>query len=145
MKEIAVHDSIVGVKEASGNIAQIAEVARLCPGFDLYSGNDDHVLPVLSLGGIGVISVVSNVMPQMTHDMVERFMARDIDTAIQLQLKLNALGRALFSEVNPIPVKMALNMIGIDAGLPRLPLTEMSEGKAAALKKELIALGFDIA
>ncbi len=145
MKELAAHENIVGVKEASANITQIAEIARLCPGFDIYSGNDDHVLPVLSLGGIGVISVTSNVMPKMTHDMVERFLARDTDTALKLQLKLNALSAALFSEVNPIPVKKALCMIGIDAGLPRMPLTEMSEGKAALLKKELIALGFDIA
>jgi 4-hydroxy-tetrahydrodipicolinate synthase len=145
MRELAAHENIVGVKEASANITQIAEIARLCPGFDIYSGNDDHVLPVLSLGGIGVISVTSNVMPQMTHDMVERFLSRDIAAALELQLKLNALSNALFSEVNPIPVKKALNMIGIDAGLPRLPLTEMSEGKAAILKKELIALGFDIA
>ena len=145
MKELAEHENIVGVKEASANISQIAEIARLCPGFDIWSGNDDHVLPILSLGGIGVISVVSNIMPGMTHDMVECFLKGDIDMAIGLQLKLNALGKALFSEVNPIPVKRALNMIGIDAGLPRLPLTEMSEGKAAVLKKELIALGFDIA
>jgi 4-hydroxy-tetrahydrodipicolinate synthase len=145
MKELAAHDNIAGVKEASGNINQIAEIARLCPGFDIWSGNDDHVLPVLSLGGIGVISVTSNVMPQMTHDMVMRFLERDTDAALALQLKLNALTKELFSEVNPIPVKKALNMIGINAGLPRLPLTEMSEGKALLLKKELIALGFDIA
>lgn len=145
MKELAQHDSIVGVKEASGNINQIAEIARLCPGFDLYSGNDDHVVPLLSLGGIGVISVVSNLMPQMTHDMVASYLRGDTAKALELQLKLNALVKVLFCEVNPIPVKMALNMIGIDAGLPRLPLTEMSADKIPLLKKELIALGFDIA
>jgi 4-hydroxy-tetrahydrodipicolinate synthase len=145
MNELAAHDNIAGVKEASANICQIAEIARICPGFDIWSGNDDHVVPVLSLGGIGVISVVSNVMPGMTHDMVESFLKGNTGTALGLQLKLNALCKALFSEVNPIPVKMALNMIGIAAGLPRLPLTEMSADKAAMLKKELIALGFDIA
>ena len=145
MKELAEHDHIVGVKEASCNINQIAEIARLCPGFDLYSGNDDHVVPVLSLGGIGVISVMSNLMPQMTHDMVESYLNGDTAKALALQLKLNALVKVLFCEVNPIPVKTALNMIGIDAGLPRLPLTELSADKIPQLKKELIALGFDIA
>ncbi len=145
MKELAAHELIAGVKEASANISQIAEIARLCPGFDIYSGNDDHVVPILSLGGIGVISVVSNVLPGMTHDMVARFLAHDTEAACALQLKLNALGKVLFCEVNPIPIKMALNLIGIDAGLPRLPLTEMSEGNAVLLKKELMALGFDIA
>lgn len=145
MKELAQHDNIVAVKEASCNINQIAEIARLCPGFDIYSGNDDHVVPVLSLGGIGVISVVSNLLPQMTHDMVESFVSGDTRRSLDLQLKLNALVNVLFCEVNPIPIKMALNMIGIDAGLPRLPLTEMSADKIPLLKKELITLGFDIA
>ncbi len=145
MKELAQHDNIVAVKEASCNINQIAEIARLSPGFDIYSGNDDHVVPVLSLGGIGVISVVSNLLPQMTHDMVESFVGGDTRKALELQLKLNALVNVLFCEVNPIPIKMALNMIGIDAGLPRLPLTEMSADKVPLLKKELITLGFDIA
>ncbi len=145
MKELTEHENVVGVKEASANITQIAEIARLCPDLDIYSGNDDHVVPVLSLGGIGVISVVSNVLPGMTHDMVESFLNGDTDTACALQLKLNALGKVLFSEVNPIPIKMALNMIGIPAGLPRMPLTEMSADKAALLKKELIDFGFDIA
>ena len=144
MKELAEHENIVGVKEASCNINQIAEIARLCPGFDLYSGNDDHVVPILSLGGIGVISVMSNVMPRMTHDMVDSFASGNTGKALELQLKLNALVKVLFCEVNPIPIKMALNMIGIDAGLPRLPLTELSADKIPLLKKELISLGFDI-
>ncbi len=145
MKEICVHENIVAVKEASANITQIAEIARLCPGLDIYSGNDDHVLPVLSLGGLGVISTVSNVAPKMMHDLTERYFAGDIPGSRELQFKLNPLVKALFTEVNPIPVKTALNMIGINAGLPRLPLTEMSADKAAVLKKELIGLGFDIA
>jgi len=145
MKEISQHDNIVGLKEACGNIAQIMETVRLCPGIDLYSGNDDHVVPLLALGAKGVISVVSNVMPRMTHDMVMSFLEGDIKKSLELQLKMNPLVKALFSEVSPIPVKTALNMIGINAGQLRLPLCDMSADKVAALKKELIALGFDIA
>ncbi|MDD5017370.1 MAG: 4-hydroxy-tetrahydrodipicolinate synthase [Eubacteriales bacterium] len=145
MKELSEHDNIVALKEASGNITQIAETARLCPDTDLYSGNDDHVVPLLSLGGKGVISVVSNVAPKMTHDMVASFLSGDVKKAMELQFALNPLVKALFSEVNPIPVKTALNMIGINAGILRMPLCEMSADKAALLKKELIALGFDIA
>jgi 4-hydroxy-tetrahydrodipicolinate synthase len=145
MKELSEHENIVGVKEASGNITQIAEIARLCPDFDIYSGDDAYVVPLLSLGGIGVISVASNVLPGMMHEMVDSFLKCDNDKARALQLRLNSLVKVLFSEVNPIPIKMALNMIGIDAGLPRMPLTEMSADKAAVLKKELIAFGFDIA
>ncbi len=145
MKEIAEHENIVGIKEASANISQIAETARLCPDIDLYSGNDDHVVPLLALGGKGVISVVSNLLPGMTHDMVMSFLRGDVARARELQFKLNPLVNALFSEVNPIPVKTALNMIGINVGLPRMPLCEMSADKAAVLKKELMALDFDIA
>ena len=145
MKELSEHENIVGIKEASANISQIAETARLCPDIDIYSGNDDHIVPVLSLGGKGVISVVSNIAPRMTHDMVESFLNGDTKKAMELQFTLNPLVSALFSEVNPIPVKTALNMIGITAGLLRMPLCEMSADKAVILKKELMALGFDIA
>ncbi len=144
MKEIAVHDNVAAIKEASGDISQIAKTCRLCSDIDVYSGNDDHVVPILSLGGKGVISVVSNVMPQMTHDMVASYLSGDTATATALQHKLNPLIDALFSEVNPIPVKTALNMIGIKAGLLRMPLCEMSEQKAAKLQKELIALGLKV-
>lgn len=145
LKEIGEHDNIVAIKEASANISQIAEMARICPDIVIYSGNDDHVVPVLSLGGLGVISTVSNVAPKMTHDMVMSYLEGDVVKSRELQFELNPLVKALFTEVNPIPVKAALNMIGINAGLPRLPLTEISPDKAAGLKKELIALGFDIA
>ena len=144
MKEIAVHDNVAAIKEASGDISQIAKTCRLCSDIDVYSGNDDHVVPILSLGGKGVISVVSNVMPQMTHDMVASYLSGDAATATALQHKLNPLIDALFSEVNPIPVKTALNMIGIKAGLLRMPLCEMSEQKAAKLRKELIAIGLKV-
>lgn len=145
MKEISQHDNITGIKEASANIAQIVETARLCPGLDIYSGNDDHVIPLLALGGKGVISVVANVAPGMTHDMVASYFAGDTKKALELQFRLNPLNKALFLETNPIPVKTALNMIGLNAGLLRMPLCEMSADKTALLKKELIALGFDIA
>ncbi len=144
MKEIGMHDNIAAVKEASANITQIAESARVCPNIDIYSGNDDHVVPVLSLGGKGVISVVSNVAPHMMHEMVESYLSGDHARALELQFALNPLVKALFSEVNPIPVKKAMNMIGIKVGLPRMPLTEMSPDKAALLENELRKLGFDV-
>ena len=145
LKEIGTHDNIVAIKEASANITQIAEMARICPEIGIYSGNDDHIVPVMSLGGIGVISTVSNVAPKMTHDIVMSYLNGDVVQSRDLQLKINPLVKALFTEVNPIPVKAALNMIGINAGLPRLPLTEISADKAAGLKKELLALGFEVA
>ncbi len=144
MKEISRHDNIAGIKEASANIAQITETARLCPDIDIYSGNDDHVVPILSLGGKGVISVTANLLPKMVHDMVATYLEGDTMKSLELQFKLNPLNKALFLETNPIPVKTALNMIGINAGLLRMPLCEMSADKTAALKKELIALSFDI-
>jgi len=145
MKELAAHEYIVGTKEASCNIAQIVEIARVCHNFDIYSGNDDHVVPIMSVGGLGVISVVSNVAPKMTHDMAEAYLNGDVVKARELQFKLNPLVKALFSEVNPTPIKMALNMIGIHAGIPRLPLTEMCPEKASVLRRELIALGYKFA
>jgi 4-hydroxy-tetrahydrodipicolinate synthase len=145
MKELAAHEYIVGTKDATCNIAQIVEIAQLCRGFDIYSGNDDHVIPIMSVGGLGVISVVSNVAPRMTHDMAMAFLEGDVVRARELQFKLNPLVKTLFCEVNPTPIKMALNMIGIRAGIPRLPLTEMCAEKAVCLKRELIALGFEIA
>lgn len=116
MKEISRHDNIVGIKEASANIVQIVEIARLCPDIDLYSGNDDHVVPMLALGGKGVISVSANVVPKMNHDMVASYLAGDTRKALELQFKLNPLNKALFLDVSPIPVKTALNMIGMNAG-----------------------------
>ena len=145
LKEISAHDNVVAIKEASGNISQVAKIAQMCPEIDMYSGNDDMVVPLMSLGGKGVVSVVSNVAPQMTHDMAASYLEGNTAKACELQLKMLPLINALFSEVNPIPVKTALNMIGIPAGILRLPLCEMSADKAAVLKKELIALGFDIA
>ncbi len=131
-------ENIVGIKEASGNISQIATLASLCKGvLDIYSGNDDEVIPILSLGGIGVISVLSNVAPQDTHDMVMEYLEGDREKAVQLQLSYIPLIHALFSEVNPIPVKEALNLLGKKAGPVRLPLTRMSEKNREVLERVL--------
>ena len=137
--------NIVGVKEASGNISQIAKVKLLCgDDIDLYSGNDDQVVPILSLGGIGVISVLSNVAPKETHDMVMDYLNGDVDKARQMQLKTIPLIDALFSEVNPIPVKKALNLMGWEAGPLRAPLTEMEASHAEVLKKKMKDFGIKV-
>ena len=137
--------NIVGVKEASGNISQIAKVKLLCgDDIDLYSGNDDQVVPILSLGGIGVISVLSNVAPKETHDMVMDYLNGDVDKARQMQLKALPLIDALFSEVNPIPVKKALNLMGWEAGPLRAPLTEMEASHAEVLKKTMKDFGIKV-
>lgn len=136
--ELSKIENIVAIKEASGNLSQVAEIAHLCDdNLYIYSGNDDQILPVLSLGGKGVISVLSNVKPKLVCDMVSSFFAGDINKSIDLQLKSIPLTKALFSEVNPIPVKAALSMIGFDFGKPRLPLIEMQELNKEVLKKEL--------
>ena len=136
--ELSKIENIVAIKEASGNLSQVAEIAHLCgDNLFIYSGNDDQVLPVLSLGGIGVISVLSNVKPEYTHNMVQNFFDGNIKEATKMQLDALPLINALFSEVNPIPVKAALNIIGFDFGIPRLPLTKMDPEKEKVLKIEL--------
>lgn len=133
--------NIVAVKEASGNISQVAELAALADGcIDIYSGNDDQVVPLLSLGGVGVISVLSNVMPKLTHDMVMSYLNGDVKLSRQLQLSVMNLNKALFCEVNPIPVKEALNMMGWNAGAVRSPLCEMELQHKELLRKELAAM-----
>ena len=140
--KLAEHRNICGVKEASGNIAQVAEIARLVPkDFAIYSGNDDMVVPLMSLGGVGVISVVANIAPKDTHDMAKAYLDGDVAKARDLQLKMKPLIDALFLETNPIPVKVAMNLLGDDVGHLRLPLTEMSEPNMERLKKELRAYG----
>lgn len=139
--ELSKIENIVAIKEASGNISQVAQITHLCgDNLNIYSGNDDQVLPVLSLGGIGVISVLSNVMPEYTHNMVQNFFDGKIEKATKMQLAAIPLINALFSEVNPIPVKSALNILGFDFGTPRLPLTKMSEEKEKILKNELLKM-----
>ena len=133
--------NIVAVKEASGNISQVAELAALADGcIDIYSGNDDQVVPLLSLGGVGVISVLSNVMPKLTHDRVMSYLNGDVKLSRQLQLSVMNLNKALFCEVNPIPVKEALNMMGWNAGAVRSPLCEMDPQHKELLRKELAAM-----
>ena len=136
--ELSKIPNIVAIKEASGNISQVAEIKNLCgDNLHIYSGNDDQILPILSLGGIGVISVLSNVFPKDTHNIVADFLNGNIDKSIDAQIKAIPLIKALFCEVNPIPVKAALNMVGFNVGIPRLPLVEMSEKGKEKLKKAL--------
>ncbi len=131
-------ENIVAIKEASGDISQIAKLAYLADGcIDIYSGNDDQITPILSLGGIGVISVLSNVAPKQTHEIVASYLNGDVETSRKMQLAAFPLIKALFSEVNPIPVKKALNLMGQNAGPLRLPLTEMEESNAAKLETEM--------
>ena len=140
--ELAKVKNIVAVKEASGNLSQVAEIAALVgPDFDIYSGNDDQILPVLSLGGKGVISVLSNVAPKETHDMVAKFMEGDVQGAIKLQLDAIELISALFCEVNPIPVKTALNLMGYEVGACKLPLCDMEPKNLETLKTAMTNYG----
>ncbi|MDR3238502.1 MAG: 4-hydroxy-tetrahydrodipicolinate synthase [Clostridiales bacterium] len=135
-------DTIAGIKEASGSIVQVAEIAELCGDrLALYAGNDDYILPVLSLGGKGVISVAANVIPRQVHDLCARFFANDLPGALHLQLGMLELVRGLFCEVNPIPVKAALNMMGYDAGGYRAPLTAMEPENEAKLRQAMCAYG----
>ena len=136
--ELSKIENIVAIKEASGNLSQVAEIAHLCgDNLNIYSGNDDQIVPVLSLGGIGVISVLSHVLPEYTHNMVQNFFDGDIKEATKMQLDAIPLVKALFSEVNPIPVKEALNILGYNYGIPRLPLTKLSEDKENILRNEI--------
>ena len=135
-------ENIVGVKEASGNISQIAKIAELCgESFDIYSGNDDQVVPLLSLGGKGVISVLSNIAPRETHDIVAKLMDGDVKGSRELQLRALPLIEKLFCEVNPIPVKAAMNMLGWEVGPLRMPLSEMEEEHQKELKAAMDAFG----
>ena len=137
--ELSKIENIVAIKEASGNLSQVAEIAHLCgENLHIYSGNDDQIIPVLSLGGIGVISVLSNIFPEYTHDMVQNFFDGNIEQSTKMQLNAIPLIKALFSEVNPIPVKSALNLLGYNYGIPRLPLTQISKEKEELLKNELL-------
>ena len=137
--------NIVGVKEASGNISQIAKVKLLCgDDIDLYSGNDDQVVPILSLGGIGVISVLSNVAPKETHNMVMDYLNGDLEKAREMQLKALPLIDALFSEVNPIPVKKAMSFMGWEAGPLRAPLSEMEDAHAEVLRQAMKDFGIKV-
>ena len=140
--ELAKHPNIIGIKEASGNISQVVEIAKcISDEFALYSGNDDMVVPLLSVGGLGVISVVANVAPKDTHDMVMKYLSGDVKEAGRLQLEMKHLIDALFIEVNPIPVKAALNLMGKLELEYRLPLCPPDEKSMEVIRKELTAYG----
>jgi 4-hydroxy-tetrahydrodipicolinate synthase len=142
VKVLADHPHIAALKEASGNITQIVEMARVIPeGFMLYSGNDDHVVPLLSVGGHGVITVIGNVVPQLVHDMVTAYLAGDVKKAMALQLRLKPLNDALFLEVNPIPVKTAMNLMGFEVGPMRLPLVPMDPSKEEKMVEVMKTFG----
>ncbi|SEA72023.1 4-hydroxy-tetrahydrodipicolinate synthase [Pseudobutyrivibrio sp. ACV-2] len=135
-------DNIVAIKEASGNLSQIAKLLQLADGcIDVYSGNDDQIVPIMSLGGLGVISVLSNVAPQQTHDLCQACLDNDFKKAAKMQLEALPLIDALFSEVNPIPVKKALNIMGFEAGPLRKPLTEMEDAHAKTLEEAMKSYG----
>ena len=139
-------DNIVGIKEASGNISQIAELmCRTNGDIDLYSGNDDQIVPILSLGGKGVISVLSNVLPKETHDICAKFFEGDVKGSLELQLKYLDLINTLFCEVNPIPVKKATELMGLCNGLMRRPMTEMEPANAEKLANLMKAAGVKLA
>lgn len=142
VKIIAAARNVVAIKEASGNISQVAKLAKLTKGaIDIYSGNDDQIIPILSLGGKGVISVLSNVAPKQTHDIVAEYLNGNVEKARQLQLDALDLCDALFCEVNPIPVKAALNLMGKNVGPLRMPLTEMEDNNKEKLQRAMKEYG----
>ena len=135
-------ENIVGIKEASGNISQVAELAHLANGcLDIYSGNDDQIVPLMALGGCGVISVTANIIPEDTHELCQSFLDGNVERARELQLKAIDLCKALFCEVNPIPVKKATELMGFCNGKVRLPLTEMEPENTARLEKAMREYG----
>ena len=137
--------NIVGIKEASGNISQVAKLMSLCGDeMELYSGNDDQIVPILSLGGLGVISVLSNVAPEETHDIVEMYLDGDVRGSMELQLKAIPLVDQLFCEVNPIPVKAGMNLMGFEVGPLRMPLTEMEDANKENLKAAMNEFGIEV-
>ena len=140
--ELSKHPNIVAAKEANGDIASVVKTKYLCgDNLDIYSGNDDQIVPILSVGGAGVISVLSNIAPTDTHKMCAEYLKGNVDTARDLQIKYISLINALFSDVNPIPVKEAMNIMGMQVGPCRLPLVPMSDAKRAALTEELKKAG----
>ena len=140
--EISKLPNIVAMKEASGDIVQVAEMMELCgDNISMYSGNDNHIVPILSLGGKGVISTIANIAPTQTHDMVMAYLNKDWETSLKLQLDMLPLVRCLFADVNPMPVKTALNLMGFDVGQCRLPLTSIDDDLLENLKQEMARYG----
>ncbi len=138
-KELSKHEKIIATKEASGNISQIAEIKYLCgDDLEIYSGNDDQTIPIMSLGGIGVISVASNIIPNQMHKICYEYINGNLDNARNLQIKFSGLFKALFNDVNPVPLKAAMNLMNFDVGKCRLPLVDMNNEKTELLKQKLI-------
>ncbi len=145
VEALSKHPNIVAIKEASGNIAQIAEIAERVPSnFGIYSGNDDQILPLLSLGGIGVISVVANILPKMTHELVMDYLKGSGDESLKKQLKILEVVRGLFIETNPIPVKEAMNLMGWEVGELRAPLYPMEDSNRSVLENAMRKIGIDL-
>lgn len=144
IKVLAEHPNITGIKEASGNISYTAQIAAQVPKMDIYSGNDDMTVPVMSLGGKGVISVLANVAPRETHELCASYLRGDVERSRQLQLKYLELIDCLFLEVNPIPVKAALNLMGMNVGKLRMPLYDMEEGNLEKLRQAMLAVGLPV-
>lgn len=141
-KELSKHPNIVATKEANGDLSSVAETKYLCgDDLDIYSGNDDNIVPIMSLGGLGVISVLSNLIPKETHQLCKSFFDGNIIDAAKAQIKYTGLIKALFSDVNPVPVKTAMNIAGMDVGPFRLPLYEMSDEKKENLKNKMLECG----
>ncbi|MCC8169566.1 MAG: 4-hydroxy-tetrahydrodipicolinate synthase [Oscillospiraceae bacterium] len=143
LKELAKVENIVAVKEASGNISYMAKVAAQVPELYIYSGNDDMIVPTLSLGGKGVISVVANILPEETHNICEYYFNGDVAKSRELQLRMLDLINNLFIEVNPVPVKTAMNLLGYNVGNLRMPLIEMDDANLEKLKKSMIDFGMN--
>lgn len=144
-KEIAKHPNIVATKEANGDLSSVLKTRYLCGDeLDIYSGNDDQAVPIMSLGGIGVISVMSNFLPEVMHRICAEFFAGNTDEAARLQIKYSGLMSALFSDVNPVPVKAAMNLLGLNAGPCRLPLYDMEKPALELIKQKLTECGLEI-
>ena len=141
LKELAKIDNIVAIKEATGNISYVADIAANVPDLAIYSGNDDMIVPVMALGGIGVISVVANIMPKETHDICEYYISGKVEESRKLQLRMLNLINTLFIEVNPVPIKTAMNLLGMNVGKLRMPLCEMEDGNLSKLEAALADMG----
>lgn len=144
LKELAKIDNVVAIKEASGNISYAAKIAAQVPDLTMYSGNDNMIVPIMSLGGKGVISVVSNILPLDTHNICEYYLKGETDKSRDLQLKMLELINDLFIEVNPIPVKAAMNLMGLPSGMLRLPLCDIEDGHLKILKNAMIKYGIKL-
>lgn len=145
LKELCQFSNIAAVKEASGNISQIAQIKALCGDrMDIYSGNDDQTVAIMAVGGIGVISVLANIIPKDIHNMCDSFINGDLKSALKIQLDTLALNDAIFIETNPIPIKTAMNLLGMKVGSLRLPLCDMTDGNLSILKKELNSYGLSL-